>query len=99
MESVATQFEDRTYQYTQIQREGNICIYEQQHKHNPKVKRYEVVILRGRPAHTWPNGDVTPEHEEYPGASAWGRRGWTCFDVPEARALAATLRQTQETPV
>jgi hypothetical protein len=45
-----------------------------------------------QPEHTWPSGQVSPEREAYPGASVWGRLGFTCFALEEARALAAGLQ-------
>ena len=92
MQPIDTAFEEGRFRYTQIQREGDIAIYEQQHKENPKVIRYEVIRIRIAPEHTWPNGNTTPEREAYPGASVWGRLGFTCFTVEEARTLAAGLQ-------
>lgn len=96
MEPVATQFEDRTFRYTQLERHEDLAIYEQEHK-TGGVKRYEVVRIRVMPEHTWPNGDTTPAHEYYPGATAWGRDGFSCFDRKEAQALLATLAARRET--
>jgi hypothetical protein len=105
MQPLDTAFEEGRFKYTQIQREGDIAIYEQVHKENPKVVRYEVIRIRVSPPTTWPNGHVTPEREVYPGASAWGRLGFTAFSLDEARTLAAglqaqagTLEQGEEDP-
>ena len=92
MQPIATVFEEGRFRYTQLQREGDIAIYEQQHKEDPAVIRFEVVRIRVSPPTTWPNGNVTPEREVYPGASAWGRLGFTCFTLEEARTLAAGLQ-------
>ena len=92
MQPIATAFEEGRFRYTQLQRESDIAIYQQQHKENPKVVRFEVIRIRVQPEHTWPNGDVSPEREVYPGASAWGRLGFTCFTLEEAHALAAGLQ-------
>ena len=83
MQTVALHFEDQTFTYTQLAREGMYALYEQHHKRGD-VRRYEVVRLRVRPAHTWPDGTTTPEHEAYPGSHAWGRDGWTFHTRPEA---------------
>jgi hypothetical protein len=58
-----------------------------------QVDRYEVVKIRVRPAHTWPNGTTTPAHEAYPGAQSWGTLGWTCFTLADAQTLAQQLRE------
>jgi hypothetical protein len=95
MQPIDTSFADRRYTYTQLERQGDIAIYEQRHKENPTVVRYEVVRIRVRPAGVLPDGRPVPERESYPSSSEWGRYGFTCMDVPEARALAATLRQSE----
>ena len=89
---VATKFHDQTFTYTQLAREGMYALYEQQHKQGD-VRRYEVVRLRIRPPHTWPDGHTTPEHEAYPGATAWGTDGWTFHTRPEAEEALRQLVQ------
>jgi hypothetical protein len=92
MQPIDTAFDEGRFHYTQLERHGDIAIYEQQHKENPKVVRFEVIRIRVQPEHTWPSGQVTPEREAYPGASVWGRLGFTCFTLEEARTLAAGLQ-------
>jgi hypothetical protein len=87
-----TEFEDRLFRYVQVEREGDIAIFTQEHKASGHV-RYEVVLIRVQKEHTWPTGVTTPEKEAYPGSTSWGRFGHTCFTLPEAQALAATWRQ------
>jgi hypothetical protein len=91
LESIETQFTMGSYHYTQLERHGTLAIYEQRHKDNPKVVRYEVIRIRVQREHTWPNGVSTPEKEAYPGAYAWGSDGHTCFTLPEAQALLVAL--------
>lgn len=90
-----TTFEDRLFRYAQVSREGDIAIFTQTHKASGHV-RYEVVLIRVQPAHTWPTGVTTPEKEAYPGSTSWGRLGHTCFSLPEAQALATTWRQQRD---
>jgi hypothetical protein len=92
MQPLDTAFEEGRFRYTQLERQGDIAIYEQQHKENPTVIRYEVVRIRVVPETLWPNGRTTPEREAYPGASSWGRLGFTAFSLDEARTLAAGLQ-------
>jgi hypothetical protein len=87
-----SEFEDRLFRYAQVEREGDMAIFTQEHKASGHV-RYEVVLIRVQKEHTWPNGTTTPEKEAYPGSTSWGRLGHTCFTLPEAQALAATWRQ------
>ena len=91
MESIPCEFEDRIFHYTQEWRQGMWAIYRQTHKES-RAARFEVVRLHIQPAHTWPNGQTTPEKEGYPGASLWGREGWTCFERAEADTLVAMMR-------
>lgn len=90
MEPIATTFEDQTFTYTQLERQGNIAIYCQQHKEGG-AKRYEVVRIRVSKEHTWPNGKTTPEHEAYPGSTRWGVDGFSCFSMDEAHGIMAKL--------
>jgi hypothetical protein len=92
MQPIDTAFDEGRFHYTQLERNADIAIYEQQHKENPKVVRFEVIQIRVQPAHTWPSGQTTPEREAYAGSSSWGRLGFTCFTLEEARALAARLQ-------
>ena len=78
MKAIPSQFEDRTFTYTQLSREGMIALYSQTHKASQHV-RYEVIKLSVAKEHTWPAGNTTPEHEAYPSSSAWGRDGFTFF--------------------
>jgi hypothetical protein len=78
MEPVAPEFTDQTFRYSQLERQGTIAIYQQQHKASGII-RYEVVRIRIRKARIWPNGVSTPDQEAYPAASAWGQDGWTFY--------------------
>ena len=91
-----TQFEDSRFRYTQVEREGDMAIFTQEHKASG-LMRHEVVLIRVQQAHTWPTGVTTPEKEAYPGSHSWGRLGHTCHSLPEAQALAATWREQRAT--
>jgi hypothetical protein len=90
MQTLANTFADRTFGYEQIAREGMVALYRQTHTASGVV-RYETVRLHIQAAHTWPNGQTTPEKEAYPSSTAWGRRGWTFFTLAEAQAHMQTL--------
>jgi hypothetical protein len=92
MQPIDTAFDEGRFHYTQLERRGDIAIYRQEHKEHPKVVRFEVIRIRVQPEHTWPSGQTTPEREAYPGASVWGRLGFTCFTLEDARALSARLQ-------
>lgn len=95
MEHVATRFSDRAFEYDQLSRQGMLALYCQTHKASG-VCYFEVVRLRVRPSHTWPNGMTTPEHEAYPSPESWGRDGWTFsrLDTAQAKLAALVLRGT-----
>lgn len=95
MQPLALTFEDATFRYAQVSRVGMIAIYTQTHKAGRAV-RHEVVLVQQWEAHTWPNGTTTPAHEGYPGASTWGREGFTCFGLSEAQAKAHQLARADE---
>jgi hypothetical protein len=92
MQPIDTAFDEGRFRYTQLERHGDIAIYRQEHKESAKAVRFEVIRIRVQPEHTWPNGQVSPEREAYPGASVWGRLGFTCFALEEAQTLAAGLQ-------
>src|SRR5215510_11052265 len=94
MQPIDLHFTDRLFQYDQIAREGMVAIYSQTHTASGTI-RYETVRLHIQAEHTWPNGTTTPEKEAYPAATAWGRRGWTFFTLPEAQAHMQTLLANQ----
>ena len=95
MQPLQREFEDRLFRYTQIERQGDIAIFCQTHKES-RCHRFEVVKIRVQPAHTWPNGTISPEREAYPGSTSWGAQGWTCFTLQAAQELARTLRVPPE---
>ena len=90
MQPLVTQFAKGNYRYRQVWRQGDIAIFEQQHKENPQVIRYEVVKIRVVPPTTTPGGTTLPEREAYPSSSSWGLYGFTTYTLAEAQALAAT---------
>ena len=90
MKILAITFEDRTFRYDQLEREGMVALYSQMHKASG-IKRYEVVRIRIDRARTWPNGTETPEQESYPGANAWGRYGHTFHTHASAQNHFHTL--------
>src|ERR1700704_4546054 len=89
MQPIPPEFTEGNFQYRQVERHGALALYTQTHRH-ATLGRYEVVRIRVSPAHTWPNGHTTPEHEAYPGSSSWGRDGFTCFTLEQGRALLST---------
>ena len=97
MEPLVTEFEDRSFTYTQVERVGDIAIFQQTHKLG-QVHRYEVVKIHIQAAHTWPNGVTTPEKEAYPSASKWGAEGWTCHNLAQAQALLQQLQGSLASP-
>lgn len=95
MQPIEAQFEDRTFRYEQLERQGEVAIYRQAHKAS-QVSRFEVIRIRVQREHTWPDGTVTPEKEAYPSSNSCGRWGWTFYTLPEARAKLAELQPHQE---
>ena len=84
MEVLRTTFEDPVFRYTQMERRGLLAIYSQTHKAS-SVRRYELIMIQQKAAHTWPTGDTTPAHEAYPSARQLGQYGWTFFTEAAAR--------------
>jgi hypothetical protein len=97
MQPIPTEFEDRTFRYTQVERHGTLAIYCQEHKQGHS-RRYEVVRIRITREHQWPDGRVTPEHEAYPGATSWGQYGWTTYTLAQAQMLLAEIQARRDVP-
>ena len=83
-QSLLTSFTDTTFQYDQIERQGNIALFEQTHKQSGIV-RYEVVVIETKPAQTLPSGKSYPEREVSPSSGSWGQKGWTMYTTEGAR--------------
>ena len=99
MRPLDTSFTDRSYTYTQVEREGDLAIFQQQHKENPQVIRYEVVRIRRRAAQTLLDGTTVPDREAYPSSSSWGIYGWTCRSLEDARQMMRQLQARAAAPV
>lgn len=77
----------------QIQREGDVAIYEQTKK-GSSWKRYEVVIPKKNKAAEFKlknkeGEEITrtvEEGESYPSSEDWGSKAWTCVTLEEAQA-------------
>lgn len=86
MESIAATFTKGNFRFRQVERYGELAIYEQTHAHGPMV-RYEVVRIRVCPAQVILSGSRLPEREVYPSSSSWGKDGFTTYTLAEAREL------------
>jgi hypothetical protein len=90
MQILEHELEDGRFQYVQVERQGDVAIYQQIHKASGNV-RYEVIRIKIQREHTWPTGVTTPEKEAYPGSGSWGQLGWTFFTLADARQKMAEL--------
>ncbi|NBP04537.1 MAG: hypothetical protein EBU90_31535 [Proteobacteria bacterium] len=79
--SIETQFIRKSYKYSQVKRDGSVCLYAYHFKSGQlkgKLAGYEVVKLYT---------DKTGQ-EYFPGSSLWGIKGWTFLanQLKEAQA-------------
>jgi len=72
-------FERDEYRHVLLARVGMWCVIERTWigDGRPHLPHYEIVRLRRVTARRWPGGRVTPAHEAYPPARAWGLEGWS----------------------
>jgi hypothetical protein len=63
--------------YTQVERSGDIAIYESPVSDSCADLMYEVAVIRAMPAKTMPDGTELPFREVYPTPESWGRYGFT----------------------
>jgi hypothetical protein len=87
IQTLPAQFQHGGFAYRQIRREGDVAIFSQ--SKGGVLMAYEVVLIRVRPAHTWPNGKTSPAREGYPGNEEWGVAGWTCLTLERAEKRSA----------
>lgn len=87
------------WRFRLVKRSGLIALVaKRQFKPIPwAVDTWEVVKLRVRPTHTWPNGRTTPQHEAMPCSEAWGSQGWSYQDRSDAEKRFDML--TQDAPL
>lgn len=77
-----TKFKHGGFDYRQLQREGNVALFEQ--AKGGAVVSYEVVIVRVKPASSI-QGRIIPEREAYPSNEEWGTFAWTVVRLEDAK--------------
>jgi hypothetical protein len=87
---IKREFTKAGFDYRQIERDGNVCIYEQV---KPGVKAYEVVVLQVGPPHPMDKDPFDGLIERMPSPEMWGTRGWTHCDEASARARFDRMTQ------
>ncbi len=69
--------------FTQVKREGNVCMYRRQKIAGGPIQSFEVfvtkVVKAGAPLPG--GGQVAEDYEQYPGKSAFGRTAWSIGGV------------------
>jgi hypothetical protein len=71
------------FTFTQIKREGRVCIYEQVPDGGEFIA-YEVIIIKYKKERQI-NGKVLPAQEAYPSDSDWGKLAWTLKTLEKAK--------------
>lgn len=85
MTPIATEFKHDKFDFHQIAREGGVALYRKSKQYPGKLfETFEVVIVQSMDEHTWPNGNVTPEHEYMPNSEQWGQLGWSLQTLDDA---------------
>jgi hypothetical protein len=90
MHVLPLEWSNRSWLYQQVSRDGDLAIYRQQHKEGPAV-RFEVIRVQHRDETTLHNGSIQEAGEYYPSSSQWGKAGWTCYTLAEARQMLNEL--------
>lgn len=81
MRPLATEFTHGGYQYRQVERIGNLAIFEQ--SSGGRTLSYELVRVQTRPAETI-RGKEYPARELYPSSEMWGEEAWTIANLETA---------------
>ena len=83
MKTLDTQFKNDGFNFTQIDRTGNVALFS---KSKPPVngKSYEVVLVQKHKAFKI-RGLDNAAREAMPGSEQWGEFGWTFLDLTAAK--------------
>lgn len=76
MTKLPISFISKGFSFTQLLRSDQAAIYGRAYLERNEV-HYEVIAIRHHKGWIWPNGNVTPPGEGYPGSEQWGLYGWT----------------------
>lgn len=96
VKSLPVEFTVKGFKHTQVERNGNITIYERRAgRRGPGLpahsrSHFEVVRIHTRKANER-FGQQYPATEHYPRPESWGTDAFTCVTLDEARTRAATL--------
>lgn len=88
--------------FTQVRRQGNVCLYRRDRVTNGSLFGFEVFLTKtvkaGSPLPG--GGTVAEDYEQYPGASSFGRSAWNTNSEKRADELFAELlgKQTAIVP-
>ena len=73
------------FKLTQVWREKDVAIYQQQSIRPGDCPPYfEVVRVQSHNGITFPNGKTAPPSEYMPSSESWGRDAFTCATLPRA---------------
>jgi hypothetical protein len=70
----------------QVKREGDIAMYQRTVASTGVADGYEVIKINRHNGYTLGGQYIAPA-ETYPGASQFGKSGWSCVDLKQAEAL------------
>ena len=82
MKPIKKTFSKDGFKFTQLKREGRVCIYSQV-PDGGEFRAFEVIIIKYRKERQI-NGKVLPAQEAYPSDSDWGKMGWTFISLEKA---------------
>lgn len=83
--------------FTQVRREGNVCMYRRNRVTNNRLHSVEVFLAKVIKAGAkLPGGGVVMEdYEQYPGASMFGRSAWSTGTVESGTLIFSRLLKKQ----
>lgn len=84
MEPISTTYRKNNYEFKQVNRTGDVAIYEQREPSNNRLLGYEVFIIQHQKESILPNGLKVQAKEVTPSASSWGNLGYTVANLEQA---------------
>lgn len=94
MKTLPTEFTRLGFTHRQVERQGNVAIFERK---KPHWSHSHFEVIRIRPGKAFQRAGVQFEAQErYPASFDWGQRGFTCTNLASARTRAAKMLKSGE---
>lgn len=95
MEKLPLEYTKNSYNFKQVRREGDVCMYEQYEPSNNRLIGYEVFVVLTQEEGREFRGSALVAKELTPGKESWGYLGFSPFTLEAANKRFDELLQRQ----